>query len=84
MGRDSGDSRALLTQVSLSPPLAAVASGGPRRTCSDSWARSRSRVEQTVLLDSLTGVPVGVMGLLVQHGVRFTIGIGAFLFKLDR
>ena len=37
-----------------------------------------------MLLDSLTGVPVGVMGLLVQHGVRFTIGIGAFLFKLDR
>jgi hypothetical protein len=33
------------------------------------------------LINSLTGVPVGVMGLLVQHGVRFTVGISAFLFK---
>ncbi|GAA1848714.1 hypothetical protein [Asanoa iriomotensis] len=33
------------------------------------------------LLNSLTGVPVGVMGLLIEHGVRFTVGIGAFLFK---
>ncbi|MFC0032294.1 hypothetical protein ACFFMM_22500 [Micromonospora chaiyaphumensis] len=32
------------------------------------------------LLDSLTGVPVGVMGLLIRHGVRFTVGISAFLF----
>ncbi|MEU4754240.1 hypothetical protein AB0F93_25040 [Micromonospora tulbaghiae] len=32
------------------------------------------------LLDSLTGVPVGVMGLVVRHGVRFTMGISAFLF----
>ncbi|SNT25407.1 hypothetical protein SAMN05421812_10437 [Asanoa hainanensis] len=33
------------------------------------------------LLNSLTGVPVGVMGLVIAHGVRFTVGIGAFLFK---
>ncbi|GIF76560.1 hypothetical protein [Asanoa siamensis] len=33
------------------------------------------------LLNSLTGVPVGVMGLVIEHGVRFTVGIGAFLFK---
>jgi hypothetical protein len=33
------------------------------------------------LLNSLTGVPVGVMGLVIAHGVRFTVGISAFLFK---
>ncbi len=33
------------------------------------------------LINSLTGVPVGVMGLVIEHGVRFTVGIGAFLFK---
>ncbi|ASW57843.1 hypothetical protein CIK06_19795 [Plantactinospora sp. KBS50] len=32
------------------------------------------------LLNSLTGVPVGVMGLVIEHGVRFTVGISAFLF----
>lgn len=33
------------------------------------------------LINSLTGVPVGVMGLVIRHGVRFTVGIGALLFK---
>jgi hypothetical protein len=33
------------------------------------------------LINSLTGVPVGVMGLLIRHGVRFTVGINAFVFK---
>ncbi|SBT51886.1 hypothetical protein [Micromonospora narathiwatensis] len=33
------------------------------------------------LINSLTGVPVGVMGLVIRHGVRFTVGISAFLFK---
>ncbi|MEV0715403.1 hypothetical protein [Asanoa sp. NPDC050611] len=33
------------------------------------------------LLNSLTGVPVGVMGLVIEQGVRFTVGISAFLFK---
>lgn len=33
------------------------------------------------LIDSLTGVPVGVMGLVVRHGVRFSVGISAFVFK---
>ncbi|GIF53583.1 hypothetical protein Afe04nite_81220 [Asanoa ferruginea] len=33
------------------------------------------------LLNSLSGVPVGVMGLVIEHGVRFTVGISAFLFK---
>ncbi|MBY8875658.1 hypothetical protein K7640_27895 [Micromonospora sp. PLK6-60] len=33
------------------------------------------------LLNSLTGRPVGVMGLVVRHGVRFTVGISAFLFS---
>lgn len=33
------------------------------------------------LLDSLEGVPVGVMGLLIKHGVKFTVGISAFVFK---
>ena len=32
------------------------------------------------LLDSISGVPVGVMGLIVGHGVRFTVGISAFVF----
>ncbi|MFJ6197539.1 hypothetical protein [Micromonospora sp. NPDC092111] len=36
---------------------------------------------KTSLLNSLTGVPVGVMGLLIEHGVRFGVGINAFLFK---
>ncbi|MFU8871661.1 hypothetical protein [Micromonospora sp. SL4-19] len=36
---------------------------------------------RTSLLNSLTGVPVGVMGLVIRHGVRFTVGISAFLFK---
>ncbi|MEV0155729.1 hypothetical protein AB0H57_18555 [Micromonospora sp. NPDC050686] len=36
---------------------------------------------RTSLLNSLTGVPVGVMGLVVRHGVRFTVGISAFLFS---
>ncbi len=33
------------------------------------------------LLNSLEGVPVGVMGLLIKHGVKFTVGISAFVFK---
>ncbi|MEU2637671.1 hypothetical protein ABZ591_24275 [Micromonospora fulviviridis] len=45
---------------------------GPRIT--ESFQRRSS------LLNSLTGVPVGVMGLLIRHGVRFTVGISAFLF----
>ncbi|WFE40475.1 hypothetical protein [Micromonospora sp. WMMD998] len=45
---------------------------GPRVT--EGFARRAS------LLDSLTGVPVGVMGLVIRHGVRFTVGISAFLF----
>ncbi|PSK55062.1 hypothetical protein B0E53_07063 [Micromonospora sp. MH33] len=42
-----------------------------------SWAQETRR---SSLLNSLTGVPVGVMGLLIRHGVRFTVGISAFLF----
>ncbi|NUT21833.1 MAG: hypothetical protein HOV77_21880 [Hamadaea sp.] len=33
------------------------------------------------LLNSLSGVPVGVMGLVVRHGVRFTVGVSALVFK---
>ncbi|MEV7227333.1 hypothetical protein AB0M79_09985 [Polymorphospora sp. NPDC051019] len=33
------------------------------------------------LINSLTGIPVGVMGLVIEHGIRFTIGINAYLFK---
>ncbi|WP_406104635.1 hypothetical protein [Micromonospora globbae] len=33
------------------------------------------------LIDSLTGVPVGVMGLLIEHRVKFTVGFNAFVFK---
>lgn len=46
---------------------------GPRVT------ENVSRVSS--LINSLTGVPVGVMGLVIRHGVRFTVGIGALLFK---
>jgi hypothetical protein len=46
---------------------------GPRVT------QNFSRVSS--LINSLTGVPVGVMGLVIRHGVRFTVGIGALLFK---
>ncbi|WP_433280544.1 hypothetical protein [Micromonospora sp. CA-244673] len=40
----------------------------------------RSFQRRSSLLNSLTGVPVGVMGLVIRHGVRFTVGISAFLF----
>jgi hypothetical protein len=33
------------------------------------------------LLNSLSGVPVGVMGLLVQHRVRFNVGFSAYVLK---
>jgi hypothetical protein len=33
------------------------------------------------LIDSLTGVPVGVMGLLVRHTVKFSVGFGAFVLN---
>ncbi|MET7750626.1 hypothetical protein [Micromonospora sp. NPDC005367] len=33
------------------------------------------------LIDSLTGVPVGVMGLLIEHRVKFDVGFNAFVFK---
>ncbi len=46
---------------------------GPRVT------ENVSRVSS--LINSLTGVPVGVMGVVIRHGVRFTVGIGALLFK---
>lgn len=46
---------------------------GPRVT------ENVSRVSS--LINSLTGVPVGVMGLVIRHGVKFTVGIGALLFK---
>ncbi|MFF3855880.1 hypothetical protein [Micromonospora sp. NPDC002575] len=43
--------------------------------------RITKRVQRrSSLLNSLTGVPVGVMGLVIRHGVRFTVGISAFLF----
>ncbi|MEV6967959.1 hypothetical protein AB0M47_22895 [Hamadaea sp. NPDC051192] len=46
---------------------------GPRVT--DQFQRKSS------LLNSLTGIPVGVMGLVIRHGVRFTVGISALVFK---
>nr|MDT0660612.1 hypothetical protein [Micromonospora sp. DSM 115978] len=33
------------------------------------------------LIESLTGVPVGVMGLLIEHAVTFTVGFNAFVLK---
>ncbi|MFE9206338.1 hypothetical protein [Micromonospora sp. NPDC007230] len=45
---------------------------GPRVT--EQFQRRKS------LLNSLTGIPVGVMGLVIRHGVRFTVGLSAFLF----
>ncbi|GIJ32706.1 hypothetical protein [Micromonospora sediminimaris] len=33
------------------------------------------------LINSLTGVPVGVMGLLIEHQVRFDVGFSAFVLK---
>ncbi|NUR50796.1 MAG: hypothetical protein HOV71_21920 [Hamadaea sp.] len=46
---------------------------GPKVT--DQFQRKSS------LLNSLSGVPVGVMGLVIRHGVRFTVGISALVFK---
>jgi hypothetical protein len=33
------------------------------------------------LIDSLTGTPVGVMGLLIEHRVNFNVGFSAYVFK---
>jgi hypothetical protein len=33
------------------------------------------------LINSLTGVPVGVMGLLIEHSVNFNVGFNAFVLK---
>ncbi|MEG3636436.1 hypothetical protein [Micromonospora palythoicola] len=33
------------------------------------------------LINSLSGVPVGVMGLLIEHQVRFDVGFSAFVLK---
>ncbi|MDG4798204.1 hypothetical protein [Micromonospora sp. WMMD1082] len=33
------------------------------------------------LINSLRGVPVGVMGLLIEHRVRFDVGFSAFVLK---
>jgi hypothetical protein len=34
---------------------------------------------QTSLINSLTGVPVGVMGLVIDHQIKFTVGFSAFV-----
>ncbi|MFC7550682.1 hypothetical protein [Plantactinospora sp. GCM10030261] len=31
--------------------------------------------------DSLTGIPVGVMGLLIEHSAKFTLGFNTFVLK---
>jgi hypothetical protein len=33
------------------------------------------------LINSLSGVPVGVMGLIIEHRVRFMVGFSSFLLK---
>lgn len=42
---------------------------------------TRSFKRQSSLINSLSGVPVGVMGLLVQHHVKFNVGFSAYVLK---
>ncbi len=37
--------------------------------------------KESSLINSLSGVPVGVMGILVQHHVRFSVGFSAHVLK---
>ena len=42
---------------------------------------SKNFQRRASLVDSLSGVPVGVMALIVEHRVKFTVGFSSFILK---